>query len=106
VKEMSEATLKLLNEDGKTTPLSLGARPISEYTDYYNIPILYLSGNAAGMTKDNKVTLNYIFKDYAGTCTLKWQGSSSSKLPKKNYIIIYPRFKFTYLFKSSIISSI
>lgn len=84
---MSEATVKLLNEDGKTTPLSLGMRPISEYTDYYAIPILYLSGNAAGMTKDNKVTLNYIFKDFSGTCTLKWQGSSSSKLPKKNYTI-------------------
>lgn len=84
---MSEATLKLLNEDGKTTPLSLGARPISEYTDYYSIPILYLSGNAAGMTKDDAVTLNYIYGDCAGTCTLKWQGSSSSKLPKKNYTI-------------------
>lgn len=82
----NEATLKLLGENGKTAPLSLGARPISEYTDY-NMPILYLSGNAAGMTKDDKVTLNYIFKEHAGTCTLKWQGSSSASLPKKNYTI-------------------
>jgi hypothetical protein len=48
---------------------------------------LYLSGNAAGMTKDDAVTLSYIYGDCAGTCTLKWQGSSSSKLPKKNYTI-------------------
>lgn len=53
----------------------------------YNMPILYLSGNIAGMTKEDAVTLNYIYQDRAGTCTLKWQGSSSLSLPKKNYTI-------------------
>lgn len=55
----------------------------------YNMPILYLSGSIAGMTKENKVTLNYIYQDKSGTCTLKWQGSSSVTLPKKNYTITF-----------------
>lgn len=55
----------------------------------YNMPILYLSGSITGMTKDDKVTLNYIYQDKSGTCTLKWQGSSSVTLPKKNYTITF-----------------
>lgn len=53
----------------------------------YNLPVLYLSGNTSGMNKDNAVTLNYNYKDKSGTCTLKWQGSSSLLYPKKNYTI-------------------
>lgn len=53
----------------------------------YNMPILYLTGSVEGISKDDKVTLNYIYQDRAGTCTLKWQGSSSVNLPKKNYTI-------------------
>lgn len=55
----------------------------------YNMPILYLSGSIAGMSKEDKVTLNYIYQDKSGTCTLKWQGSSSVTLPKKNYTITF-----------------
>ena len=57
----------------------------------YNMPILYLSGNVSGMTKDDTVTLNYIYQDKSGTCTLKWQGSSSQNLPKKNYTIKFDK---------------
>ena len=53
----------------------------------YNIPILYLSGDTSTMTKDNAVTLNYVYDDMTGTCTCKWQGSSSLSWPKKNYTI-------------------
>lgn len=55
--------------------------------DSYNLPILYLSGNTSGISKDNAVTLNYVYRDKTGTCTLKWQGSSSLSYPKKNYTI-------------------
>ena len=55
----------------------------------YNMPILYLSGSVEGISKDDKVTLNYIYQERAGTCTLKWQGSSSVNLPKKNYTITF-----------------
>lgn len=78
--------LKTLNENGKLSHLSNRAMPISEYQDY-PIPILYLSGSMAGMTKDDSVTLNYIYGERSGTCTLKWQGSSSIQCPKKNYTI-------------------
>ncbi len=47
----------------------------------FKIPILYLSGSIAGMTKDTKVTLSYIWGDLAGSCTAKWQGSSAVVLP-------------------------
>lgn len=55
-------------------------RDIRNY-ESYKIPILYLSGSIAGMTKDNKVTLNYIWGDRTGSCTAKWQGSSAVVLP-------------------------
>lgn len=78
--------LKTLNENGRLSHISSGAVPISEYQDY-PIPILYLSGSMAGMTKDDDVTLNYIYGERSGTCTLKWQGSSSIHCEKKNYTI-------------------
>ena len=58
------------------------------YADY-GLPIVYLNGNTTGISKDNKVTLNYIYGDKSGTCTLKWQGSSSIQFPKKNYTIVF-----------------
>ena len=60
-------------------------------TDYYgadlSIPIVYFDGDISEMSKDNAVTLNYKYKDKTGTCTLKWQGNSSLKYPKKNYTV-------------------
>lgn len=55
----------------------------------YNLPILYLNGNTTGISKDTKVTLNYIYNERKGTCTLKWQGASSIRYPKKNYTITF-----------------
>ena len=58
----------------------------------YRLPVLYLTGSTEGMTKENEVTLSYNCKDKNGTaktgsCTLKWQGSSSLAWDKKNYTI-------------------
>ena len=55
-------------------------RDIRNYRSF-KIPILYLSGSIAGMTKDDKVTLGYTWGDRVGACTAKWQGSSSTVLP-------------------------
>ena len=55
----------------------------------YNLPILYLNGNTTGISKDTKVKLNYIYNERKGTCTLKWQGASSIRYPKKNYTITF-----------------
>lgn len=53
----------------------------------YGLPMLYLSGDTTGMTKDDAVTLEYVYGDLSGTCTCKWQGSSSVSWAKKNYTI-------------------
>ena len=59
-----------------------------DYTAY-KLPILRLTGSTSGISKDDKVTLNYAYEELSGTCTLKWQGSSSIAYPKKNYTITF-----------------
>lgn len=61
-----------------------------DYTSY-NLPILYLTGDTTGMNKDDKVTLDYVYKELSGTCTVKWQGSSSLAYPKKNYTVTFDK---------------
>jgi hypothetical protein len=57
-----------------------------DYTKY-GMPILYFTGDMTGISKENEVTLNYVYGERSGTCTLKWQGSSSINYPKKNYTV-------------------
>ncbi len=47
------------------------------------LPVLKLSGDNSEETKDNKVTLSYVWKDRQGTLTSKWQGSSSIAFGQK-----------------------
>jgi hypothetical protein len=62
-----------------------------EVFDYssYGLPVLKLSGSTAGMSKDDKVNLGYEYGELSGTCSVKWQGSSSITYPKKNYTIVF-----------------
>lgn len=53
----------------------------------YGLPMLYLTGDTTGMTKENPVTLSFTYKELTGTCEVKWQGSSSLNWPKKNFTI-------------------
>lgn len=55
----------------------------------FGLPTLYLNGDVTNISKDNKKTLSYEFKGMKGTCTCKWQGSSSLAYPKKNYTITF-----------------
>lgn len=60
----------------------------------YGLPVLYLTGDTTGMSKDVKKTMNYSCQDaagnaHSGTCTQKWQGSSSIAYEKKNYTIAF-----------------
>lgn len=59
----------------------------SSWLNGYDIPILYLTGDTSAMTKDVEVSLEYMYGDHSGTCTMKWQGSSSLAYDKKNYTI-------------------
>lgn len=79
-------TLTLTFDDGNsyTTPSIRGATG-ADGKDYsfdptaYGLPVLYLTGDISPIkvSKDNKVTLDYVYGEQSGTCTLKGQGSSS-----------------------------
>lgn len=47
----------------------------------YGLPVLYLVGDTSpiAINKDNKVTLDYVYGEHSGTCTLKGQGATSYK---------------------------
>ena len=66
-------------------------KPALETVDYkeYGLPVLSVEGDIETMTKDRKVTLDYQYAGRKGTCTLKMQGTSSIKHPKKNYTIVF-----------------
>ena len=66
-------------------------KPALETVDYkeYGLPVLSVEGDIETMTKDRKVTLDYQYAGRTGTCTLKWQGTSSINHPKKNYTIVF-----------------
>lgn len=53
-------------------------------TGYY-LPILYLTGDISPIkvSKDNEVTLDYLYGNRSGTCTLKGQGASSYAAAKE-----------------------
>lgn len=78
--------IKLLNEFGGIDNLINDSRNIANYQGY-EIPILYLMGDASQISKETSVSLNYSFGERVGGCSLKWQGSSSILFPKKNYTI-------------------
>lgn len=66
----------------------------------YDLPILYLVGDTSpiAVSKDNKVTLDYIYGERAGTCTLKGQGATSYKMAKA-FIDAGRAGKFNYTIK-------
>ncbi len=53
------------------------------------IPIVKLEGDLSGMTKDRKITARLSFesedRSFTTCTTMKWQGDSSLRYPKKNY---------------------
>lgn len=64
----------------------------------YGLPVLYLTGDISPIrvSKDNKVTLTYVYGERSGTCTLKGQGATSYKTAqamgekgKYNYTITF-----------------
>ena len=84
----------VLHIPGQITKKLYQDNNVNKYLEFFNyldcgLPILYLNGDTTYMTKDNSVSLQYQYLDYSGTCTCKWQGSSSVRLgyPKRNYTI-------------------
>ena len=76
---VSTVTYKVLDDDPDDT---------DEFDpESWGLPVLSLDGDVTAMSKDNAVPLNYVFGMQEGTCTAKWQGSSSLNYAKKNYTI-------------------
>lgn len=61
---------------------------VLEYHDY-NLPVLHITGSLSGVSKENKVRVQIDYYDsiehYTSHATLKVQGSSSARYPKKNF---------------------
>lgn len=54
---------------------------------YTGLKVLYLNGDTEGMSGDVKKNMSWSFDGNSGTCTVKWQGSSSITFPKHNYSV-------------------
>lgn len=61
----------------------------SQETEKHILPVVSISGDMSGMTHENAKNVTYEIKKgdtyISGFATLKWQGSSSTTLPKKAY---------------------
>ena len=55
----------------------------------YGLPVLHFEGDDTGMSKDDAVTLRYVYGERSGTASVKWRGSSSLWYPKKNYAVTF-----------------
>ena len=79
-----EVTYSAIGSSGATAVIGGGEKFDPEA---WGLPVLYLTGDTTTMTKDNAVELLYTYGSKSGTCTMKWQGSSSVAYLKKNYTI-------------------
>lgn len=79
----------LTNEDKQVISQSISrlSEEMAFKPESYGLPMLYLTGDTTGMTKENPVTLGFTYKELTGTCEVKWQGASSLNWPKKNFTI-------------------
>lgn len=76
-----------VNAEGRITAVEAADSESFDAFDTCGLPALYLTGDVTGMSKDNAVTLDYVYGELSGTATVKWQGASSLGYPKKNYTI-------------------
>jgi hypothetical protein len=66
----------------------------------YSLPVLYLTGDISpiAISKDNKVTLSYVYGERSGSCTLKGQGATSYKTAQ-SLVNAGKKGKFNYTIK-------
>jgi hypothetical protein len=77
--------------DGKTPVKGVDYYDGKDGADYsfdptvYGLPVLYLTGDVSPIrvSKDNTVTMAYVYGDHSGSCTLKGQGATSYKHAQK-----------------------
>ena len=76
-----------VNAEGRITAVEATDSESFNAATVCSLPVLHLTGDTTGMSKDNAVSLDYVYGDRSGTATVTWQGSSSLAYPKKNYTI-------------------
>lgn len=85
----------LIEENGyaKRVPVAMIRGGTAQQLDpnAFGIPVLALTGDVSAMSKENAVTLSYVYGELSGVLTCKWQGSSSIAYPKKNYTVKFDR---------------
>ncbi|WDC91693.1 CotH kinase family protein [Latilactobacillus curvatus] len=66
-----------------------GTNASDKLEGYYNLPIIKINGELAGMNKDNAKQVIYEYRNgntvLTGSAKLKWQGNSSTLWSKKGY---------------------
>lgn len=93
-------------DKGDTGATGAQGEPGKDGKDYtfdptvYGLPVLELTGDTSpiAVSKDNKVTLTYVYGDRTGTCTLKGQGATSYKTAQA-LINAGKKGKFNYTIK-------
>lgn len=92
-------SIEAINSTDNASFLVRGEKLLIEYsseddalnTPASDLPAVYLSGDVNTMTKNNKVPMNFVFKDrtrtIVGYSATKWQGDSSLGYAKKAYRI-------------------
>ena len=92
-------SIEAINSTDNASLLVRGEKLLIEYsseddalnTPASDLPAVYLSGDTNVMSKDNKVPMNFVFKDrtrtIVGYSATKWQGDSSLGYAKKAYRI-------------------
>lgn len=76
-----------VNAEGRITAVEAADSESFNAATVCSLPVLHLTGDTTGMSKDNAVSLDYVYGERSGTATVTWQGSSSLAYPKKNYTI-------------------
>jgi len=76
-----------VNAEGRITAVEAADSESFNAATVCSLPVLHLTGDTTGMSKDNAVSLGYVYGEHSGNATVKWQGSSSLGYPKKNYTI-------------------
>lgn len=77
--------------DGLLTVVGQGIAAATAQPEFdctvYGLPVLKFTGDPSAMSKNFAVSMDYTFGDRQGSCSVKWQGSSSLAYDKKNYTV-------------------
>lgn len=91
---------RLIVKNGSKGDAGTNGKDYSFNPTVYDLPVLYLTGDISPIktSKDNEVSLTYVYGERSGSCTLKGQGASSYQMAM-NFINAGKAGKFNYTIK-------